>query len=947
MASGLTPYYLLQPAFTGGEISAEVANRVDLDKYQFAVLQAYNCLIKPHGPIYRRPGMKYMARTKYSDKACILVPFNGADSTDYLLEIGEKYIRVHKNGLYINIEVMTPYTADMLQDLRFVQSADTMFIASGKYPVKQLARYSDTDWRFADFEITDMYFDESASLENYSGISYTVPGSYIFQPTVTGEYQIDISGAGGGGGGAVKYTRHLEHSTRTVYVGGGKGGNGERIIKTLTLNKETSYTITVGGGGAAGSNRDIGLNYAEGSAPSGSNGASSAAFDMIAKGGGGGIGGARVKYYDSNIESTTVKSVHGADGTSYGNGANGGNGGRGATGLLHPNPSGPAQPTAGANGWVKILYTGNKELTPSGTQGDITLRSNKNIFASSKPGAYIKLKQEIASKTVSTSNGTTERVRVGENWKVISHGTWSGSFTVEKSDDGESWREYRKYTSKDDYNPSESGSVTEPVFLRAVCTITSGTCTVDLTAMAYNAEGVVKLTEITSDSTAKAHVEKELGSTDMTTNFLWGAWSEEFGYPQTLCFFQDRLCFGGTKKQPYMVWMSRTGDYGNFSVEKASGTVTDDSAVALAFVSRKQFKILHLIASTDLIVLTAGNEWTVSGSDTVTPSKAVPKMQTTRGCSTVEPLMIGGRIVFVQGRGSTVRDMAYSYETDSYGGNDLTLLAKHIIENVQIVDSAYKQEPDSTIYFVRSDGTMACLSYIMEQKVYAWSTIETQGKIEAVAAVQEGDEDIIYLVVKREINGVTVRNIEYLAKNPANSNNPDDYIMLDNAIEYRTAEKSSGETEIDAAELAGEKVTAIGDGRMYSGLTVSQDGTVTLPAAVQHAFIGLPYRSIVELPNVEIRTGDGTMQGRKKQISNCILRLSNSLGGMVGPDINTMDLMNFDEQNAVSDIKLFTGDKYMTLPIGGFNNEGRVIIVTDEPYPFNLMAVVREVSFGG
>lgn len=929
MASGLTPYYLLQPAFTGGEISAEVANRVDLDKYQLAVLQAYNCLIKPHGPIYRRPGMKYMARTKYSDKACILVPFNGADSTDYLLEIGEKYIIVHKNGLYINIEVMTPYTADMLQDLRFVQSADTMFIASGKYPVKQLARYSDTDWRFADFEITDMYFDESTSLENYSGISYTVPGTYQFQPTVTGEYQIDIAGAGGGGGGGVKYSKPREHGYSRYCVGGGAGGNGERIIKTVTLSKDTSYTVTVGSGGAGGSGKG---DY--GTASSGGNGGNSTACGLIGRGGTGGGGGSR-EAIDGSYQNTK-----GTQGATYGAG---GGGIGGIAGTTYKDNAGKA----GANGWVKILYTGNKELTPSGTQGDITLTSNKNIFASSKPGTYIKLKQEIASKTVSTSNGTTERVRVGENWKVISHGTWSGSFAIEKSDDGESWKEYRKYTSKDDYNPSESGSVTEPVFLRAVCTISSGTCTVDLTAMAYNAEGVVKLTEITSDSTAKAHVEKELGSTDMTTNFLWGAWSEEFGYPQTLCFFQDRLCFGGTKKQPYMVWMSRTGDYGNFSVEKASGTVTDDSAVALAFVSRKQFKILHLIASTDLIVLTAGNEWTVSGSDTVTPSKAVPKMQTTRGCSTVEPLMIGGRIVFVQGRGSTVRDMAYSYETDSYGGNDLTLLAKHIIENVQIVDSAYKQEPDSTIYFVRSDGTMACLSYIMEQKVYAWSTIETQGKIEAVAAVQEGDEDIIYLVVKREINGVTVRNIEYLAKNPAKSNNPDDYIMLDNAIEYSTAEKSSGETEIDAAELAGEKVTVIGDGRMYSGLTVSQDGTVTLPAAVQHAFIGLPYRSIVELPNVEIKTGDGTMQGRKKQISNCILRLSNSLGGMVGPDINTMDLMNFDEQNAVSDIKLFTGDKHMTLPIGGFNNEGRVIIVTDEPYPFNLLAVVREVSFGG
>ena len=929
MASGLTPYYLLQPAFTGGEISAEVANRVDLDKYQFAVLQAYNCLIKPHGPIYRRPGMKYMARTKYSDKACILVPFNGADSTDYLLEIGEKYIRVHKNGLYINIEVVTPYTADMLQDLRFVQSADTMFIASGKYPVKQLARYSDADWRFADFEITDMYFDESTTLENYSGISYTVPGSYNFQPTVTGEYQIDIAGAGGGGGGGVKYSNPGNHGHHYYCVGGGAGGNGERIIKTVTLSKDTSYTVTVGSGGAGGSGKG-----SYGTASSGGNGGNSTACGLVGRGGGGGGGGSR------ESSGGSYQGTKGTQGATYGAG---GGGIGGIAGTKYKDNAGKT----GANGWVKILYTGNKELTPSGTQGDITLKSNKNIFASSKPGAYIKLKQEIASKTVSTSNGTTERVRVGENWKVISHGTWSGSFAIEKSDDGKSWKEYRKYTSKDDYNPSESGSVTEPVFLRAVCTISSGTCTVDLTAMAYNAEGVVKLTEITSDSTAKAHVEKELGSTDMTTNFLWGAWSEEFGYPQTLCFFQDRLCFGGTKKQPYMVWMSRTGDYGNFSVEKASGTVTDDSAVALAFVSRKQFKILHLIASTDLIVLTAGNEWTVSGSDTVTPSKAVPKMQTTRGCSTVEPLMIGGRIVFVQGRGSTVRDMAYSYETDSYGGNDLTLLAKHIIENVQIVDSAYKQEPDSTIYFVRSDGSMACLSYIMEQKVYAWSTIETQGKIEAVAAVQEGDEDIIYLVVQREINGAIVRNIEYLAKNPAKSNNPDDYIMLDNAIEYSTAEKSSGETEIDAAELAGEKVTVIGDGRMYSGLTVSQDGTVTLPAAVQHAFIGLPYRSIVELPNVEIKTGDGTMQGRKKQISNCILRLSNSLGGMVGPDINTMDLMNFDEQNAVSDIKLFTGDKHMTLPIGGFNNEGRVIIVTDEPYPFNLLAVVREVSFGG
>lgn len=667
--------------------------------------------------------------------------------------------------------------------------------------------------------------------------------------------------------------------------------------------------------------------------------------------GAGGAAGRNVTYTTETPPTPPKGSAGGAsyitlNGTTYTASGGPGYSGGGASG--NSGSSSGKSPTAGSSGWIEIkASTDTHTLQPSGTVGTVTITANKATFSADSEGESVMLRQEVAAVEVSTSNGTSDKVRVGENWKVISHGTWKGSWQVQQSLDGLTWKTYRKYTSNEDYNPSESGSVTEPIYLRVVCSVTSGTANVNLTAMPYTNSGIAVITQYVSATEVKATVTQDFADTTATEKFLFGAWGEEFGYPQTLCFFQDRLCFGGSAKQPYMLWMSRTGDYGNFSVEKASGTVTDDSAIALAFVSRKQFKILHLIASTDLIVLTAGNEWTVSGSDTVTPTKAVPKMQTTRGCSNVEPLMIGGRIVFVQGRGSTVRDMAYSYETDSYGGNDLTLLAKHIVEDVQIVDSTYKQEPDSTIYFVRSDGTMACLAYIMDQKVYAWSTIETDGEIEAVAAIQEGDEDIIYLVVKREINGETFRNIEYLAKNPSRSSNADDYIMLDNAIEFTSTSKDSSTTEITVEPLAGATVDVLGEGRMYRGLTVSSDGVVTLPAAVQHAFIGLPYTSIVELPNVEIKTGDGTMQGRKKQVSNCILRLNNSLGGMVGADVSTMDLLNYDEQNAVSDIQLFSGDKHMTLPIGGFNNEGRVAIKTDEPYPFNLLAIVREVSFGG
>lgn len=767
MAGNLTPYYLLQSAFTGGEISDEVANRVDLDKYQFAMLQARNCMVRPYGPVYRRPGMKYIARAKYSDKQAILVPFNGADGVDYLLEIGDKYIRVYKDGQYLNVEVTTPFAVADLPNLRFTQSADVMFIASGTYPVKQLARYSDTSWTFSDFAITDMYFDDSI-----------------------------------------------------------------------------------------------------------------------------------------------------------------------------------------------ISSSENATITPSGRTGSVTLTASEGIFTSAMVGMQVKLMQNVPASEVSVSNGTTGSLYAGESWKIITHGTWTGTVTVQKSIDNATWENYRTYSAKNDYNPLESGSLSEGAYLRAVCSVSSGTCNVSLSTLPYNKEGIAKITAFTNSTHVTASVTEAFGTTNATKIYSFGAWCNAFGYPKTIGFFQDRMIFGGTMKQPYMLWMSRTGDYGNFSVEKVSGTVTDDSAVAIGLVSRKQYQILHLVPSTDLLILTAGNEWTISGGSTVTPANVSVRMQTTCGCSSCEPIMADGRIVFVQGRGSTVRDMGYSYDTDSYGGNDLTLLAKHIIQGIKIVDSAYKQEPDSTLYFVRSDGTMACLAYILDQKVYAWSTVDTDGNIEAVAAVQEGDEDIVYVLVKRNIAGQEVRNIECLHNNNAKSNVPNDYIMLDCAVAVSNeiAVDSGDEIENDdntasrifsVPELAGATVDVLGDGRAFEGITVGENGELELPASVTSIVAGLPYKMVIELPNVEIKTGDGTMQGRFKQVSECTLRLSNSCGGQVGCTEDSMDRLPYDELSAVTDVRLFSGDKVITLPVGGFNNEGRAVIVSDEPYPFNLLAIVRKVTFGG
>lgn len=906
--------YIAQQAFTTGEISPEVLARSELDKYQYALKQARNVYIRPYGAVYRRSGTIYHSACKYADKKAILVEFNFSVELSYMLEIGEGYIRVHKNGEYLGVELTTPYTEADLPKLRFAQSADVMYITSGNYPVKTLSRYAEDDWRFADFEVTEMYYDATINPRIYEGAGFTSPGSHSYKPALSGKYQIELSGGGGGGGGA--YTGNSKRN-------GGAGGKGGFLKRTIELNSSQTYSISVGAGGTGRENQ----NKSAYKPPDATAGGNTTFGSYTATGG---AGGTSAGYYNAGAHSGTK----GADGTPAGDGAAGGAGGT-------TNGSGGMN---GANGWAYISYTDYNIITPSGTTENITLTSNTSIFNTDSIGNFMKITHEMPSKTVSTTDGTSASVKVGDGWKIITHGTWSGDCYVERSlDNGGTWEEYRSYSSSDDFNASESGTVDNPCLLRIRCATSGSGCSADLTALPYTHEGTVKITEYVSATQVKAEVITELGSTEPTPDFYWGAWSDEFGYPSCVCFFQDRLCFACTKKQPYMLWMSRTGDYNNFGVEKADGTVTDDSAVALSFISRKQFNILHLVPTTDLIVLTDGNEWLVSGASVVTPTEANPKNQTSRGSTDVEPIAIGSKLVFVQRRGKVVRDMGYSFESDQYDGADLTLLAKHLTRKSVITDDAYKQEPDSLIYFVTNDGKILCLTYVKDQNVYAWSSLDTDGEFESVCNIGGAEEDTVYCVVKRTVNGETVRYIESFAPYP-DTDEPNDYIMLDCAKSMTVATR-----EVSGFNwLAGKTVTVLADGREHNDIEIDENGNLLLPVPATDIVVGLPYKSVIELPNVSINAQDGSIQGRKKKVSTVYLQLTNSLGGYLGHTEEETDEIKYDEFSEYDGVKLFNGIKETTMPnvpVGGFLEDSSILIKTEAPYPFNLALVVRAVAF--
>lgn len=921
--------YLIQPSFAAGEISPYVANRVDLDKYKSALLTAQNLVIRPFGGCYRRQGSEFIGKVKYDDKPTVLVAFNAGIDDAYLLEVGYQYIRIWEDGKYTKTELSTPY--NNVDNLQFTQSADTMFICSGDYPIQCLQRTA-TGWTFKEYEITEPYYDSATQAVNKE-TSFVAPGTYTFTPQITGKYTVEIIGAGGGGAGtgvqhySYTYGGDGQTATGTIELQGGNGGSGEKKIIIDTLTAGQTYSVTVGAGGKGGKSQYSRRGDAQ---PTGGTDGGKSSFNNVeAKGGGGGI---------ASKPNGQNQSTKGKDGTSYQGGAKGGV--SGVCKDIQRNPSQITDGKDGQNGYVRITFSGNNELKPSATSGnDVIITATKDTFTPGMVNSHIKLTQQAENQSerieiqASSITEETKSIRVGKAWKITTHGTWKGKVTVYHSDDNKTWQEYRNYKSNNDQNFTESGTVTTPTWMKAVAVTDadngSGKLTVDFSRNPYSNDGTAKITEVVSPTEVKTSVITDFANTDKTQVYALSSWNDDNGYPKMACFFQDRLVLAATKKEPYSIWMSRTGDYPNFGIEKVDGGVTDDSAIKADLITRNGFEILHLVPAKDLVILTTGNEWIIEGASVITPAKINPRPQTMRGSNSCPPQHIGNRIVHVQRSGKTVRDLGYQYDADNYNGDDLTLLATHLTEGHKLVSSAYIQEPNSTLYYVRDDGVLLSLAFIKEQNVFAWSHHTTDGKYKKVASIPNGASDVLYVTVERD--GKT-----YIERfNP----NLEAAVYMDS---YVTGSGSS----IEIPHLIGKTVQVLADGTRLQDAVVPENGLVTFGQSFSDITIGLAYETRVEQPGPDIGLKEGTMQARISKINTVVLRVEKSYGGHIGYTFKDKDM---DELRYEDYETLETGDIVQQMPVAniGSNTKNHICIKHDEPFPFELNAIIREVSIDG
>lgn len=410
-------------------------------------------------------------------------------------------------------------------------------------------------------------------------------------------------------------------------------------------------------------------------------------------------------------------------------------------------------------------------------------------------------------------------------------------------------------------------------------------------------------------------------------------------YPSQVFFHQQRLGFAATANRPITIWLSRTGDFESMA---SSVPPKDDDAIEVTLAATQANRIVWLQPDRNALAFgTEGSEWTLQSSEGVvlTPSTVSFQLQTTNGGEgTVSALSVGGGVLYVQRGSGAVREFAYNYSADKYLGQDLTILARHIIKDRDITAWAYQQEPYSTLWCVLSDGTFAGLTYMKEQDVIGWHRHTTDGSILDVAVIPGTPDDQIWFLVRRP-SGVFVERLESFF----DSDNLDDAFFLDSALHYSG---SAADTFSGLGHLSGRTVQVFADGGTIDGLTVSAGGELKLKSPAKSVHIGLPYTSrvIPNLPEVQTQQGWTLMHNRK--ISAVRVRTYRSMSFLAGIAGNLSPIVDRHIKGGAFSVRPFFSDgtDLNMETCGGWSSESPLVFEVSSATPLTILAIVTTMD---
>lgn len=412
-------------------------------------------------------------------------------------------------------------------------------------------------------------------------------------------------------------------------------------------------------------------------------------------------------------------------------------------------------------------------------------------------------------------------------------------------------------------------------------------------------------------------------------------------YPAAVTYYEQRRWFAGTADEPQTVWATRNGTESNLTSSTPS---QDDDGLQFTIKSRQQNAIRHLLPLSDMLALTVGAEFRIfaDNAPNITPTSLSTKPQGYSGASDVQPALTSGSVLYVQRQGSRVREMAYNWQSNAFTSIDISIMAPHLFNGFSIADLAYCQAPVPSLWCVRSDGVLLGLTYVPEQQVYAWHQHDTDGFFESVCVVSEGLEDVLYAVVRRTIDGRSVRYIERLETR----------LFVDQAAAFfvdsgATYSGAPTDTISGLWHLEGRTVSVLADGAVHPDRVVT-DGAIALEYEAETVHIGLRYTSDLQTLPLALEGAPAGGQGTTKNVNGVAIRVFSSSTVKAGPTVD--DLTEYPARDVSDDYgmppALRTGElRFDIAP--DWNSDASIVIRQDDPLPLTVLSIALDVAVGG
>ena len=299
-------------------------------------------------------------------------------------------------------------------------------------------------------------------------------------------------------------------------------------------------------------------------------------------------------------------------------------------------------------------------------------------------------------------------------------------------------------------------------------------------------------------------------------------------------------------------------------------------------------------------------------------------------------------LLFWQRARRKLREYFYDFNVDGFRSNDATILSEHITLG-GMISMDYQQEPHSIVWSARADGQLIGFTYNKEQEVLGWHRHilgGTNAQVKHVACIPGADNDELWAVTTRTIDGGTKQYIERLDPEfyPSSSEDKDGAFFVDCGLSY----SGTPITLVSGLDhLKGETVSILGDGSVRAPKVVNSSGQITLdrPASVIH--VGLAYTAKLRSIRYEAGGNEGTAQTKTGRVQRLGLRLLNTLGLKFGPSEDKLQEIQFRMGFHKMDQSppLFTGDQVVNFP-GDYDRSRQVTLVADQPYPCTITGLV-------